>query len=63
MASGWDTYVRSIDHIDVLIDEADDASASSDHFHFEPVTGTSYFLCKPESGGWNYGQICQMEGE
>ena len=36
------------------------AFASSEHFFIDRVTAL-VFACKQES--WNYGQICQMEGE
>jgi hypothetical protein len=41
------------------------ASASSDHFFIDRVTGASclFFACKQESGGCNSGQNCQIEGE
>jgi hypothetical protein len=37
------------------------ASVSSDHFFIDLVTDASFF--KQESGGYNNGQICQMDGE
>ena len=39
------------------------ASASSDHFRIESlVLPALVFACMQESGGYNYGQIYQMEG-
>ena len=41
------------------------AFASSDHFFIDEslVLPALVLDCKQESGGYNHGQICQMEGE